>query len=1660
MGFFLSLGLAAAQAQTLFGNQSVYGSVQAIPLSAGNLKYDIRFTMPSPSRNFSTIQLAGSVTGTSPDYIINVQTDDGTANHFASGTQVAAGANNAFSGSFFSGNPPIGMSPGTLNAGQIYHIVISYGGSGTIDSGNNFAPSYLSPNNLVIPFDQSPDPMLNALFYNGTSWGATDGAPQFIIQFTDGSYFGMPYDTYQFPLAYGTGATGNDVGEVFRNTGGDVFTDQVAVWVGKQGSPADNLYFFLQDLTAGTTISSGFFSSPSAVGPSAGWVTGNFNGMVDLPGGHSFKLWFLSPGSSSGNDYYFYSAASTSPVTLGYDGLISYTTISTNGGAGWSSGGGDDIGFYFIPNFAPTATPTPVPNPYFGDQSLGQFNNSTFPLDSPTKRFDYRFTMRGGNRAVTALWLAGSGVGSTPITYYAGLQGDDGTGKPNGTWLVYISTPLTPTFIKPFAIPPTPLVEGSVYHLVIQYSGSGTAPSTSNNFAPYYGGTAYYNFIPMDQYPDPEVNVLSDPGTGAWTVGVGAVTTEVPIFGLGFSDGSVFGVPIDGNNINVMNGSGGTPLNVAGEVFKVTGGSPIQVDHVGVYADWQTTTPPTDNLYYRLEDTTQGVTMDQGLLAKPAGYSTTPTWIDVPLAWRMVLNPTDTYLLTVRSPGSPNGTDWMMPLVASNVGPAGTYDGINSYFEFSTTGDGGLGSSSAIDMSFRFLLNTSPTMTPTTVPTITPTPQAGAGATWSQSTTGPFFSIRDLHPSVLYNGGIYILGGQSPGASPVNDVWFSTDGEAWNPVAQTTSFTSRYGHTAVVFQGKMWIIGGYDGSTAKNDVYTSTDGSNWIPVAQTNPFTPRYGHTSLVYNNRIWVIGGNSGGGYLNDVWCSSDGSNWTQVTPAAAWGPRYLASSVVFPVAGLGPQMWVLGGTSGGGGMSDVWYSSDGANWHQTSSSAFSPRGGQSSVVYNNQIYVIGGVNNGTYDNDVWTSSDGVAWGSPTGAAFSSGRANFACQVFNNVIWAWGGQYASFSNLNEVWYSPISTPTPTPSSTPTNTPTATPTATPNCSTPTPNTTQTITSFYVSAAVTYNGAYGPPDNNKYIFVGLFPSTGPGGAGPLAEAVLSANGVATLYAPAAGSYDVLALFNRAGFNVNQVAHVGDPATLYGAVCGQTVGAPIGVNPTANITMTFGDGCLVAGSSGGMNYTGSYQNSISSCIPIIIQSFADPAYSVQVDSNKVFSNNTTYELVDFGTPTGSSLYLRAFVDLAGTQSIACGDPYIDMGQYAVSPTNTNNDINFDDTNIWCTTTPIPAITWTPTTTPTSTPTLTATNTTTSTCTDTPTFTPTFTTTSTPMLTPTFTPTHTTTATCTSTPTFTPTYTFTNTATNTATNTPTNTPTFTPTSTTTSTCTNTPTNSCTNTPTSTPTFTPTYTPSSTATNTLVNTATNTPTSTPTFTATRTPTFTATNTPTFTPTNTTTATATQTPTSTPTFTATSSATATPTSTPTFTASSTPTSTPTSTATLTPSATPSNTPVPTNTLTSTPSSTPTATVTNTRTSTPTSTPTFTRTITPTPTITSTFTPLGSLTATPTPNAPLYLDENFFNPTQQPLGMDLRVDTAGAVKVIVYNITGEEVVKLLDQNLAVGNYRVFWNGHNSGNTLVGNAVYFIVVEQPSGNTVKKVIVLK
>lgn len=74
--------------------------------------------------------------------------------------------------------------------------------------------------------------------------------------------------------------------------------------------------------------------------------------------------------------------------------------------------------------------------------------------------------------------------------------------------------------------------------------------------------------------------------------------------------------------------------------------------------------------------------------------------------------------------------------------------------------------------------------------------------------------------------------------------------------------------------------------------------------------------------------------------------------------------------------------------------------------------------------------------------------------------------------------------------------------------------------------------------------------------------------------------------------------------------------------------------------------------------------------------------------------------------------------------------------------------------------------------------------------------------------------------------------------------------------------------------------------------------------------------------------------------------------------------------------------------------------------------------------------------------------------------MDVRVDIQGQVKVMIFNIAGEEVAKPLDSNLAVGNYRAFWDGHNSQGFICGNAVYFVICVQPSGQLTRRVIILK
>jgi hypothetical protein len=214
------------------------------------------------------------------------------------------------------------------------------------------------------------------------------------------------------------------------------------------------------------------------------------------------------------------------------------------------------------------------------------------------------------------------------------------------------------------------------------------------------------------------------------------------------------------------------------------------------------------------------------------------------------------------------------------------------------------------------------------------------------------------------------------------------------------------------------VIGGQNSTSYRNDTWYSNDGAIWTQATGSAGFSPRYGHAVLVFNNRLWVIGGFDGK-YKNDVWSSEDGVNWQQVTASAGFSPRHLFSAVVYD-----NKMWVIGGENAQRpytDTSDVWYSGDGVTWTRaTGAAGFSPRGGLISLVYNNRLWVLSGFSGtGTTAasryNDVWSSSDGTAWQQENSSAAFTGRYDLSSVVFDNKIWVIGGNDGSYKN--DVWY-------------------------------------------------------------------------------------------------------------------------------------------------------------------------------------------------------------------------------------------------------------------------------------------------------------------------------------------------------------------------------------------------------------------------------------------------------------------------------------------------------------------------------------------------------------------------------------------------------------------------------------------------------------------
>ena len=297
---------------------------------------------------------------------------------------------------------------------------------------------------------------------------------------------------------------------------------------------------------------------------------------------------------------------------------------------------------------------------------------------------------------------------------------------------------------------------------------------------------------------------------------------------------------------------------------------------------------------------------------------------------------------------------------------------------------------------------------------------AELGVDWYLATGNASFEPRFGHSTVVFDNKMWVIGGTNISSQYKNDVWSSENGVDWTLVTGNAAFTGRSFHVCLVHNNNIWVIGGWDGVNV-NDVWYSSNGADWTLATGNANFSARNSFGGVVYNSgggdEMWISGGWFAAA-LNDIWRSSDGVSWTLVTSSPAFSDIYGHKVVNFN-DGTGDKMWLVESET----SMTTYNSSDGAVWNSVSSGSPETRQYFSMEAYNNKMWLVAGSTASGCLKDVWSSTDGTDWGLATGNASFSERYSHSGVVFNNKIWTIGGRDKVPALFNDVWYSPIDEP-------------------------------------------------------------------------------------------------------------------------------------------------------------------------------------------------------------------------------------------------------------------------------------------------------------------------------------------------------------------------------------------------------------------------------------------------------------------------------------------------------------------------------------------------------------------------------------------------------------------------------------------------------------
>jgi hypothetical protein len=166
---------------------------------------------------------------------------------------------------------------------------------------------------------------------------------------------------------------------------------------------------------------------------------------------------------------------------------------------------------------------------------------------------------------------------------------------------------------------------------------------------------------------------------------------------------------------------------------------------------------------------------------------------------------------------------------------------------------------------------------------------------------GVTYSLSDMShsPGVCYESRLYLIGGSSVDPRPErcsNEVWYY-DLEKGSWVHQGPApFSKRMGHACVVFNDKIWVLGGMrpePSFQSDNEVWSFDIHGGWSTTPITAPWTKRCMFATVVTPKlektlgfeqpKLWVYGGKQNPNDISprrDLWSSTNGTDWIPEDP------------------------------------------------------------------------------------------------------------------------------------------------------------------------------------------------------------------------------------------------------------------------------------------------------------------------------------------------------------------------------------------------------------------------------------------------------------------------------------------------------------------------------------------------------------------------------------------------------------------------------------------------------------------------------------------------------------------------------------------------------------------------------------------------------------